>query len=334
MTNHSYADYLNSIKENISGYFDIISFSIGIPCNIISIFIFARLMRNKNNMGFLYVWQCSVDLCVLLCSLFIIRSHKTFGISLSDQSDLACKLFSFLRRFITHTSSWIAVITTFDRFTFVLYGHRDRFRFLKSKRNLIYMIFITFLMIAIMDTPNLFFHIMKNGQCNGDILFYVTSDIISILVRTYIPISIMVVFNIIMIRKIIEKSKSMSHQSPLSQKESHFTMSVIAFDVYSFILNFPLSLFFIFYDINLYLNSFQGNKLFHAYYNIIFNITHDISFCKQTFSFLLYFACNKLFRNELLNIIGRFFRFQNSTSIPNSPLPQPTVAFIHSQHQF
>ena len=278
-SSEEYAAYLNNIKDNINTYFNIISTSIGIPCNIISIFIFARLMRNKNNMGFLYVWQCTVDFLLLLISVLLIRSYSTFGIELSNQSDSACKFLTFLRRFILHASSFISVITAFDRFTFVLYGHGERFQFIKSKRNLTYIILVGFTVISVIDIPNLFFSLMKNGQCNASLALRISSDIISTCLRTYLPFFIMIVFNIFMIRKIVENNRNLSYQTSHSRKENHFTVAVISFDVFFFIVNFPLALFYIFYDINMYSNDF------HAYYILIYNITVDISFFKQTILF-------------------------------------------------
>lgn len=329
----SYIDNLNNISDDLHAYFNIISSSIGIPLNLISILIFVRLMRNKNNMGFLYTFQCSIDLLVLLFTLLLFRSTATFGTNLSAQNDTACKLLTFLRRFILHASSWLAVITTFDRFTFVLYGHGDRFRFLKSKRHLIYIILVIFVIIAILDIPNLFFYVTKSGLCSSDFFYLVSSDIISICLRTYFPFLLMLVFNIFMIRKISKNNRSnmLNQTTTLSRKETHFTVAVIAFDVYFFILNFPISLFYIFYDVNLYSGAFKGNALFHAYFSLANNVTADISFCEQTFSFFMYFFCNKLFRNELLSIVGRIFHIQSLSNL-NSVYNYPLITIIHTQH--
>ena len=317
MSNQSqteYGEYLINIRENTNAYFNIILSSVGIPCNIISIFIFARLMRNKNNMGFLYVWQCSVDLLALLFSLLLIRSNETFGIELSNQSDFACKCLTFLRRFILHASSFISIITTFDRFTFVLYGHGERFKFIKSKRNITYIILVSFTVILIIDIPNFFFYLWKNGECRADFEVQISSDIISTFFRTYLPFFIMLIFNIFMIRKIVENNRNLSNQTNHSRKENHFTVAVIAFDIFFFIVNFPLSLAYILCDINFY------SDVFHEYYILVYNITINISFFKQAFSFFLYFSCNKLFRNELLFIFTRIFFFHSpsESTIPNS----------------
>ena len=316
--------YYNSITNTFEYYFNIISSAIGIPCNLIAIFIFARLMRNKTNMGYLYIWQCTVDILVLLFFLFVARGTTTFGLNIYNQNDFTCKCFNFLRRFILHASSWIAVIITFDRFTFVLYGHGNRFRFLKNKLNLTGIILVIFIIIAIADVPNLFFSINQKGSCKPDSLARISSDIISILVRTYIPFGLMVIFNLIMIREIFKSSKNVGNQTALSRKETHFTIAVIASDVYFLLMNFPLSIFYIFYDINLYSGAFDVTSPFSSKYLVANTVFSDFSFCEQTFSFFMYLAFNKLFRNEILSIVGRmpflrnFSRVQPSQTHNNS----------------
>lgn len=328
MSNSSSSDKIN---DTIEYYYNITSSAIGIQCNLISIFIFARLMRNKNNMGFLYIWQCSIDLSVLIYFLFIVRSNMVFRINLYDQSDLTCRLLNFLRRFTIHASSWIAVIITFDRITFVLYGHSNRFRFLKSKINITCIILVIFTIIAIVDVPNLFHSINQKGACKPDFLVKISSDIISIFVRTYIPFGLMVIFNTIMIRKILQRKRIVANQSANSRKETQFTLAVIASNAYFLILNLPLSLIYIFYDVNLYSGAFVNRSSFFDKYLLANTIINDIAACEQTFSFFIYLAFNKLFRNTFFSIIGRIFRSRsNNLSIENQP--KPVIAYIHDQY--
>ena len=305
-----YFDYLLNTSDKIEFAFNIISSSIGIPCNILSIIIFARLIKNKNNMGFLYIWQCSIDICILLFYLLINRSKITLRIELKEQNQFACKSYAILRSTILQASSWVAVLTTFDRFTFVLYGHSNRFRFLKSKRNLTCIILALFAILTLMNLINYFYYVDKRDHhCSANIKIKIPSDVIFFLFRTYFPFTIMFIFNIIMIRKIIKSNKNLSHQRSLgSRKESQFTFAVVAFDVSYFLLSFPNSLFLIFYDINFYSRNFFNNFIFHAKYVVVSSVTGNLSLCEQTFSFFMYFAFNKLFRKELLNIMGRVFR--------------------------
>lgn len=267
MSNLTYPAYLNKLSNDINWSFNIISSSIGIPCNLVSIVIYTRLMRNKTNMGFLGVWQCSIDLALLLFFLLLFRSSTTLGINLPGQTDSGCKFLTFLRRFILHASSWIPVVTTFDRFVFVFYSQDERFKFMHKKRMLTLLILVVFVVITILDIPNMLFY--KSGSaCVSDFPITVSSDIISICLRTYFPAILMVILNLVMIQKIYSSSKILSNRSSsVSRKEHQFTRAVIAFDSYFFILNFPLSLYYIFNDVNSYSGALKGD-LFVASYSL------------------------------------------------------------------
>lgn len=308
---NSYAASLSKLNSDISYYFNIISSAIGVTFNLISIFIFARLMKNKTNMGFLYIWQCSVDLCVLLFFLLLFRSNTTLGINLVYQNDAACKFLTYLRRFILHASSWMVVLITVDRFIFVLYGHGGRFKFMKSKLNLTIIILAIFTVITIVDTPNFLFY-LKSGVCTSDFVPAISSDIISICIRTYIPFAIMVVCNLLMIRKIFDSKRAVGNQQrSVMKKETHFTLAVMAYDVYFFLLNFPLSIYYIMADVNTYSGALSsGDAVFKASYGLASTLTSDLSFCVQTISLLTYIVFNKLFRQECIYLIGRVFNIK------------------------
>ena len=305
MSNLTYAQYLVKISNEINNYCVIVQSAIGIPANLLSIVIFARLMRNKTNMGYLYMWQSFIDLCLLLCYLLLFQSAHTLGINLYVVNDAWCKLITFLRRFILHASSWIAVFTTFDRFIFVLYGQTNRFKFMKKNINLTIFILSILMTIMILDIPNLFFYI--NRSCTADNAIIVSSDIISIFLRTYIPFTLMIVFNIVMIKKTFNRAKvNITRKlTNLTRKEYQFTIAVIAYDIFFLFLNFPRSLYFIMYDVNLYSGAFNGNSLFSAIYSVFNAVTSNLATFVQTFSFVTYLAFNKLYRKEFLYLIGK-----------------------------
>ena len=322
----AYGAYLYKVGNDFQFYFNIVQWSIGIPSNIISIIIFARLLKNKTNMGFLYIWQCAIDLSLLLFFLFLFRSGSTMGVNLYLQGDSICKFLTLLRRFILHASSWAPVLTTFDRVTFVLYGHSDRFRFLKSKLNLTLIILVGFVVLIVVNIPNLFFYVNAKGTaCTGDFIVTISSDIISILTRTYIPFTLMIIFNVLMIRKIFKNNRTLAaKQTGLAQKETHFTFVVIAYDIYFLVFNFPLSVFYIMYDINLYDGALAGDALFAGAYNVFNTTTANFAFCVQTFSFFLYLAFNKLFLKEILIILGKLPFFSNLSRVQPSNSHHPS----------
>ena len=309
MSNLTYVQYLMQISNDINNYCTIVHSAIGMPANLLSVFIFARLMRNKTNMGFLYMCQSAIDFFLILCYLLLFQSSLTYGINLSIYNDFWCKLIKFLRRFLINISSWMAVFTTFDRFIFVLYGNTDRFKFMKKKRYLTLCILSIEFAMLVSNIPNLFFY-MDKGGCTADYAIIVSTDIISILFRTYIPFILMILFNIVMIKKTFNRAKvSIARKLTNStRKEYQFTIAVIAYDIFFIALNFPRSLYFIFYDVNLYSGAFDGNPLFSAIYSVINAVTSNFAIFVQTFSFLTYLAFNKLYRKELLDILGKILR--------------------------
>lgn len=309
---------LNNFVGRINAIFVVIEMSLGIPLNLVSMFIFFRLMRNKTNMGFLGIIQCITDLLILSVFSVLYRSNAyLFQTNWINLSNASCKLLSFLRRFMVHMSSWMRVIITLDRFVFILFGYRNHFRHMKSKTFLTIFILIVFFFLAVFDIPNLFFYLNIKSTCTADYSIIVLSDMTSILFRTYLPFAIMLVLNISMMLTIakVKRSRGIWNDS-VSRREYKFTIAVIVFDVSFFFYNFPQSIYFIFNDINLYSGAF-ADPLFNAKYNVVYMVVSNLSFLEQSLSFFMFFGFNKVFRNELLSLFKRKrIGFDNST-IPN-----------------
>lgn len=306
-------NYLNQLGADFNRYFLISSAAFGIPSNLVAMFIFSRLAHKKTNMGFLYTWQASIDLSVLLITFFVARSSSVFlSFSLANLNDSMCKFVIFARRYILHASSWMPVLITFDRFTFVLYGHSRRFKFLKNKFLLVIIILIMLTLLAILDIPNLMFYLpanTSNPSCMADRNIVLSSDMISIVLRTYLPFLIMIVLNALMVRKIRESSRRTFKQTAVGRREYHFTLATMAYDAYFLLFNFPLSVFYIFFDINLYSGAFMNDRLLAAKYSLANSAFINFSFCEQTLTIFMYVAFNKLFRNELIRVCTKYFLF-------------------------
>ena len=307
----SYRDYINTVNNQLVYYFVIVSSAIGIPGNLISMVVFIRLaIRNpKINMGLLYVCQTAIDLNALIFSLLVFRgSIYLYGYLALNINDSYCRAFAFLRRFTLHASSWMSVLIIFDRFTFVLY--ENRFKFMKNKLILSAIIFGVMFLIAIADIENLFYYIDSSSKnpsftCTGSNPVTVASDIISICLRTYIPLILMIVFNLLLINRIFAKKRRASkvvHNSTIKRKEHHFTIAVMSCNVLFFLSKFPLSVFYVFYDLNLYTGNFKKDQTLSDVFNFYMNIFVSISFLDLTLSFFMYLAFNKLFLKEFCRL--------------------------------
>lgn len=311
--------YLNRVASSIQYYDNIIYLSVGIPLNVLNAVVFARLLlnnnkNNKTNMGFFGLCQSIMDIIVLLYFSLVFRSSGFFGYSFANTNDSLCRVVNYFRRFCSSTSSWMEVITTFDRFIFVIFGHAGRFKFMEKKRYLTLIIAGVVVFLAVAHINNLLYYVSK-GNCTADFPILFASDMILICLRTYIPSLLMIVFNVFMIRTVLKKSRAVLKQTAKGRKEYLFTVSVIANDAFFLILDLPYTVYFIFYDTNLLSGAINADALFAAYYNFYGNIAKDMAFYVQTLNFLVYLAFNKLYRKELLNLIGKIIPMKPNVSV-------------------
>jgi hypothetical protein len=298
----SYVDFLSGLTNSINNYAYVLTACIGAPLNLLSIFIFSRLMKNKTNMGFLGICQSTVDIGVLLYMLLIYRSPQVFGINFPNSSDFMCRLLSFMRRIVLHASSWMSVLTTFDRFIFIMYGNQNSFRFMKKKTYLSLIMLTIFVIIALLDIPNLMFYL--NITCTATDAITLTTNFETILLRTYLPFLFMIIFNSLMIRKIFRKNQTLQHTT-LSRREYQFTLAVMSYDVYFFLFNAPLSAWYILNSVYTYMGTFKTDPTSSAVYSLMGAITVNLADFIQTFSFFSYLTFNKIFRREFLSLKGR-----------------------------
>lgn len=312
----NYISYLNGTTFKMNEYFNIVIASIGIPGNLIGIVVFSRLIGRKTNMGLLYTCQCVIDFITMIIILLIIRGSTLFyGSNIMDKYDSICKFTFFMRRFMLNNSSWMAVITSFDRFVFIFY--KNRFQFMRSKIKLFAIIITIMFFMALINIPNMFYAISPQQICSANFSITLLSDIISILFRTYIPLTLMVIFYVMMIYK-ISKTRANNALAKLPRghrprKENQFTIAVISSDVMFFITHFPLSISYLVYDAYLYSGIFSHDPLLAAENVFSLFLIINISFLDMTFSVFIYFTFNKVFRKEFLNLI--FLRYWSRTHL-------------------
>nr|QVK45686.1 G protein-coupled receptor [Proales similis] len=300
---------LNNISSSLFNYMAIIVCPVGVVLNMFSFYVFSRPRLNKTNMGFLYRWQSAVDIALLLITTFVMNSFNVFGISFANTSDFLCRFLTFLRRFILHASSWMTLFITFDRFMAVrLPTKLTELR--KNKLHLSLVILAMFALIALVDVENLFYYLeqtelVRGNQttvrsvCTASPLVYALSDIISIVMRTYVPFVLMTVFDALIVRRIVQ-SKNKSNRSS-GRREKHFTAVVLAYNCVFFALNFPLSVIYIFTTIY-NLAHIELDPLPNAIFRTAFTSTVVLAFFMQATSFVFNFTLNYLFRNEILII--------------------------------
>lgn len=306
-----YVTYLNTSNDQINNIMSIGILSLGVPGNLISLLVFWRLIyTNKTNMGMLYTLQCSIDLFALVWVQIATRNQTSpFDFTISDSSEFTCRMAMYLRRLSLHMCSWMAVISAFDRFVFVFYEHR--FGYLRRKSTMLSIIASTLTLLALVNFINFFYYLQDSLQCTASFGVLLTSDLISIVFRTYIPFALIFYFNFSMIRKLDKSSSSFSSSSSNMaahtrghRRERHFTIAVMSHDVMFFATHFPLSISSIVFDLVVYSRVFEssGLLLVEAQVNFAQMIFQNVSFLDKAFSFFTYFTFNKLFRKQFFRL--------------------------------
>ena len=120
-TDSTYLKYviqLNIIYQKVEFYALILTVLIGIPGNVISMFIFIKpCLNNKTNTGLLYTLLCTFNLLVIIYNILVTNSFKLFQYAII----LPLKLEYLIQTILLQILSWSQVLITFDRFIAVVY---------------------------------------------------------------------------------------------------------------------------------------------------------------------------------------------------------------------
>jgi hypothetical protein len=316
------------IQQKINYYFALAFPTTGLLLSLFSFYIFTRPSLNKTNMGFLYLCQTAIDTLVLVWFVFVSRSAHLFGYNMNVHSDLVCRLLTLLRRVVLHMSSWTSVYITFDRFLYVYYPSGSKL--VKKRKHTLLILLAIFACINVINMPNLFFYLDKSsnvtnssngavqsltatGTCRAAPALQSFTDILSTAMRTWLPITLMISLDTLIIRKLREKKSilkasggggSAKKPSGKKKKEQHYTNNVILMNFLFFFFNGPIAVMFLVETIRVYSNAFVMRELERAVYDISYQIAVNLSFAYQTLSFFFYAIFNHLYRRELLVLLG------------------------------
>ena len=196
--------------------------------------------------------------------LFISDSKILFSYNLTILDVSACKIIIFARRSIRQISSWIEVLITFDRLIYINFS--ARFKLNQNKIFLLEIIALIIIILCVIGIENFFYYIKANQTvisldanytqnitrldlaCTASKDILLASDLVAIILRTFLPITLMVILNVILVKSVISvKSKMVISNSnnKSTRNQLQFTFVVIAMDAYFLILNLPVSVIYI-----------------------------------------------------------------------------------------
>lgn len=120
---------LNKVSNTITFYFILTLLPLALCFNSFALWVlFSKKNVDKTFMIYLLKWQYIVDTILILNIIFNSQSLSFFSYSLQLVSDLTCRLYYLLNRFILHFSSWMQVIISLDRFMSIYLEKKLKFK--------------------------------------------------------------------------------------------------------------------------------------------------------------------------------------------------------------
>lgn len=265
------------------------------------------------------------NLLQLIFYIFVQESNEIFTYDLTIESNFSCKISMFLRRVIRQISPLVETIMTLDRFLSVYFPKKSFFH----KRVFMSILIIGFLTsFAFIDIGNLFFYLeikfnkttnQTVSSCKSEKFISEFSDLTATILRTILPFLVMLVFNILIAKKMINSRSKIASSSKSLRKQYQFTITVTGMNVVFLFLNLPLSIFFIMKYCKI--SSFSLQEEF------IYAVVYAISTLHYSSLFFIGLICNSIFLNEILTTLRiKKAKFsQVSPSGTNGTLPTSTV---------
>lgn len=303
------------IIEKIKFYTLILTISIGIPGNIISILIFIKpSLNNKTNTGFLYTLLCALNLFTLLYNSLVTNSYKLF------QYDILLPLSSefFIKTILLQTLSWSQVLITFDRFIAVMYpikGVR-----IMSKRWVLYSIILgIFLGIIGLNSPyfiRISTYTLDNITYEGSyILSTEVSNlilIIRLLMQLFVPYLIVASIDLTVIVRLRKLKTSLSGGQSTqanngNSKNSRLFRNTIFIDLIYLIFNFASTI------VDAYcVFSVIFPNVFYAqmYFEFIMEVFILFPYIYSSLLFIMFIIFNSIFRAEFIALLRCFVFFK------------------------
>lgn len=318
------SNQLNSIASNISFYFTIIIFPIGILLNCLCIIVSFRYRLNQGNLGFFIKCVSTSNILIFLFSIF--TTTQVIGVDPSTVSDASCKLIIYFRRLLREVYPCVEVLFCLDRYLSIAHPHRFK-TFMNPKNKAMWMLVFGGLLplYLIANIGNLFYSLeytVTTSEDYGDYGEYgnityndvnvtvrtcehssaavIAADFVVITLRSFIPITLMLTFNTIIRRKLVSSSLR-ANTNQTESRDRSFTRTLFKINIAFIMFYLPEALGYI--VLIVFTDLEDSSQLTQSIANLVFIIGINFSMLYNTGFFFVNLRFNKLFRSECSSIL-------------------------------
>ncbi|XP_071128068.1 psychosine receptor-like [Mytilus edulis] len=313
---------LTSVENYLWTYVSPVVILIGVFGNCLNIAVLKKMQFWRHTPLLLLAVLAVTDITVLLDGLLRYWIKYAFKLDIRTLSDASCKFNLYVIYFSMQYSSWILVCLIVDRFI------KTNFPFLYMRlatiKKTCVIIIVIFTILSGINMHFFWTNGIKDEQCNDikpeylnfEKFVFVNLDFV---VLSVLPFSIMLILNVFVYRALQQHHKFRS-SSVVNSRNSRRTYTKRQFSqkltrmlffnsIYFLFSTFPISVYFI-YDAN---NKFKDD-LKNAKKHVAWSLLYLLQYSNYSINFLLYAACNKVFREKAKEIFGlkpKGCRYQN-----------------------
>lgn len=296
-------------RDSILFFSSFVLIPIGIFLNFTQMLILLRRRFLISIMAMYYQLISIYNIFILIVTWFNFMSKSSFT-NIDFITDIGCKLLAFFFRLALQICSWLNVLVTLDRLIFIVFS--TKFKFWRSKRNILILFFFSHFFFMAVNIPNFFFNSISRSTnlsnqtfetkvCTASLEIFLIRSITSQVIGIYVPFGLMVILNVFLIYKVIESKKNFRQKTKMG-KDTNFAFTLIGSNIAFLILMSPYSVY------TAILSSYVNEEeiilrpTLNAYLSLFETISRSIYCVNYSISFVIQIVCNKLFRKEIINI--------------------------------
>ena len=289
-----------SFSEDLINIITTISFTvIGLVGNSLVLYVFSRKEFREKAM-FRYLIAATIFDILNLLLLWFYNYPEQFKM---NTYSFNCKIIVYLVNFAYSTNPWFILLSTFDRFLHVYYPHKFKFR---NRLNFqLTQIALIIILMLIINLP-FYFYFDLSGSLNETSCGYVENIEMIGFIAVLLPFILMILSTVLIANKLIGKKIDQTNRIK-HKNEKQFIKILISMDLFFLICNLPSCIYILTSDL-------MSINYFGTFTYILVN---DLTLVYNSFSFFVYFFCNKLFKRYFLSMLS-FNRFNRINVIHNT----------------
>ena len=311
LEDQQYALYINKIQNYLSIVVLFIFCPIVFFLNILPITVFLRKKFRENYMNLYNLVISLVDNSIIFLNYFLFYQDAK-NETLLVKSAFLCVFISYITRVFSSFHSWLLVMVSLERALHVMFPFG--FKFMKRRRIILAIMLALFVANVAVYYPTIYLRVNTTTSfinetnqtvitktCNSTPQIDFLIDTIRIMSRIVVPFILVLIFNSLLIYKLIKSKRKVKTKATSNMKREYNFSKIIAVTCLLFVLSFtPLMVVLLVININ----QVEINSSVKAYAvsELVKGFAHFFTVINYLSQFMINLKFSSMFREEALVI--------------------------------